>query len=166
MERGFESNASNEVCDLKILGLVFSLSLTLCAATQTPSSFSPQTNCSYDLSAVTQAFTNTLAQNGIANGLQLILKDGQKLHEQFAGNYQPNTLCAIASASKWLSTAVILSLMDDGLLSLDDPAAEFFPQLYTGQNGTITFRQMFSHTPGLPGDESSGVLTHDDINLQ
>lgn len=129
-------------------------------------SFPPQTNCLYDLGAVTQAFTNTLAQNGIANGSLLILKDGQKLHEQFAGNYHPNTLRGIASASKWLSAVVIASLVDDGLLSLDDPASRFFPQYYTGPKGTITIRQMFSHTSGLPGDESSDALTSDTITLQ
>ena len=62
--------------------------------------FPPQTNCLYDLSAVTQAFTNTLAQAGIANGSLLILKDGQKLHELYAGIYGPTTLRLIASASK------------------------------------------------------------------
>lgn len=137
---------------------------SLCA--QSVLSFPPQTNCIYDLSAVTQAFTNTLAQNGIANGSLLVLKDGRKLHELYSGTYQPSTLRVIASASKWLSAVVIMSLVDDGLLSLDDPASKFFPQQYTGQKGTITIRQMFSHTSGLPGDETSDVLTRDDITLQ
>jgi CubicO group peptidase (beta-lactamase class C family) len=128
--------------------------------------FPPQTNCVYDLSAVTQAFTSTLAQNGIANGSLLVLKDGQKLHELYSGTYQPNTLRLIASASKWLSAVVIMSLVDDGVLSLDDPASKFFPQYYTGQKGTITIRQMFSHTSGLPGDETSDALTSDTITLQ
>ncbi len=129
-------------------------------------SFPLQTNCLYDLSAVTQAFTNTLAQNGIANGSLLLLKDGQKLHEIYSGTYQPNTLRVIASASKWLSAVVIMSLVDDGVLSLDDPASKFFPTYYPGQKGTITIRQMFSHTSGLPGDETSDALTSDTITLQ
>jgi serine-type D-Ala-D-Ala carboxypeptidase/endopeptidase len=133
---------------------------------QSSLAFPPQTNCIYDLSAVTQAFTNTLVQNGIANGSLLVLKDGQKLHELYSGTFNPNTLRVIASASKWLSAVVILSLVDDGVLSLDDPASKFFPQDYTGQKGTITIRQMFSHTSGLPGDETSDALTSDTITLQ
>lgn len=152
--------------NVKIWGLVFCLSLTLRVSAQTLPTFLPQTNCVYDLQAITQAFTNTLAQNGIANGSLLVLKDGKKLHELYAGNYQPNTLRAIASASKWLSAVVIMSLVDDGLLSLDDPVSKFFPTYYTGQKGTITIRQMFSHTSGLPGDESSDALTSDTITLQ
>ena len=136
------------------------------APAQSSFSFPPQTNCLYDLSAVTQAFTNTLATAGIANGSLLLLKDGQKLHELYAGNYSPNTLRLIASSSKWPSAVVIMSLVDDGLLSLDDTAARFFPAQYTGQKGAITLRQMFSHTSGLPGDETSPVLTSDTITLQ
>lgn len=142
------------------------LSLACHAAAQSSLSFPPQTNCIYDFSAVTQAFTNTLAQNGIANGSLLVLKDGQKLHELYAGTYQPNTLRPLASASKWLSAVVIMSLVDDGVLSLDDPVSLYFPTYYTGQKGTMTIRQMFSHTSGLPGTHEDWVLNSDDITLQ
>ena len=149
-------------------GLVLLLSLVGLTAgrAQSSLSFPPQTNCIYDLSAVTQAFTNTLATAGIANGSLLLLKDGQKLHELYSGTFNPNTLRLVASASKWLSAIVIMSLVDDGVLSLDDPASKFFPTYYTGQKGTITIRQMFSHTSGLPGDETSDALTSDTITLQ
>lgn len=152
--------------NLRIWGLLFSLSLNLRASAQTPLIFSPQTNCLYDLSAVTQAFTNTLASAGIANGSLLVLKDGQKLHEVYSGTFNSNTLRPLASASKWLSAVVIMSLVDDGLLSLDDPASKFFPTSYTGEKGTMTIRQMFSHTSGLPGTHEDWVLNSDDITLQ
>jgi len=145
-----------------LLVLLLGSAPLLVAHAQT-SSFPPQTNCVYDLSAVTQAFTNTLANAGIANGSLLILKDGQKLHELYAGNYNPNTLRLIASSSKWLSAIVIMSLVDEGLMSLDDPVSHYFPQYYTGLKGTITIRQMFSHTSGLPGEENSDVLSANNI---
>lgn len=148
-----------------LVGLVC-LSGGLAGRAQSTLSFPPQTNCTYDLSAVTQAFTDTLATNGIANGSLLVLDHGQKLHELYAGVYQPNTVRLLASASKWLSAVVIMSLVDDGLLSLDDPASRFFPLEYSGLKGTITIRQMFSHTSGLPGDETSDALTSDTITLQ
>jgi CubicO group peptidase (beta-lactamase class C family) len=136
------------------------------ARAQSSLSFPPQTNCIYDLSTVTQAFTNTLAQAGIANGSLLVLKDGQKLHELYSGTFNPNTLRPLASASKWLSAVVIMSLVDDGLMSLDDPASLYFPAHYSGQKGTMTIRQMFSHTSGLPGTHEDWVLSADDITLQ
>lgn len=148
-----------------LLALLLGSALAGSARGQTLS-FPPQTNCIYDLGAVTQAFTTTLAGAGIANGSLLLLKDGQKLHELYAGNFNPNTLRLIASSTKWLSAVVILSLVDDGLMGLDDTAAKFFPAHYTGQKGTITLRQMLSHTSGLPGDETSDVLSSDAITLQ
>ena len=148
-----------------LLDLLLSVALGSSVRAQTWS-VPPQTNCSYDLSSVTQSFSNTLAQANIANGSLLILKDGQKLHELYSGNYAPNTLRLIASSTKWLSAVVIMSLVDDGRLSLDDPASKFFPLQYTGPKGTITIRQMFSHTSGLPGEENNAVLSNDAITLQ
>jgi serine-type D-Ala-D-Ala carboxypeptidase/endopeptidase len=135
------------------------------ARAQTTLSFPPHTNCVYDLIPVTRAFTNTLNRAGIVNGSLLILNDGQKLHELYAGNFNPGTLRLIASSSKWLSAVVIMSLVDDGLMSLDDPVSRYFPQDYTGVKGTITLRQMFSHTSGLPGEETADVLSNDSITL-
>lgn len=152
-------------CHQLLRALLLGAALGSVAPAQTLS-FPPQSDCVYDFSGVTQAFTNTLAQAGIANGSLLILKNGQKLHELYSGNYNPNTLRLIASSTKWLSAVVIMSLVDDGLLSLDDPASKFFPLQYTGQKGTITIRQMFSHTSGLPGEETNDVLSNDNITLQ
>jgi hypothetical protein len=96
----------------KIIALLPGCVLAWSACAQTLS-FPPLTNCVYDLNHVTQAFSNTLAQAGIANGSLLILKDGQKLHELYAGTYQPDTLRLIASSTKWLSAVIIMSLVDN-----------------------------------------------------
>ena len=128
--------------------------------------FPPLTNCVYDLTSVRQAFSSTLAQAHISNGSLLVLKEGQKLFEQYAGVFNASTPRPIASGTKWLSAVVIMSLVDDGLMSLDDPVSKFFPQSYTGLKGTMTVRQMFSHTSGLPGGLDYPVLNDDSITLQ
>lgn len=66
-----------------------------------------------------------------------------------------DTVIPIASATKWLSAAVIMALVDEGVLSLDDKAKDYLPN-YTGKKGEMTVRQMFCHTSGLPGS-SSGI---------
>ena len=128
--------------------------------------FPPQTNCVYDLTGLTQTFTDTLAQAGIANGSLLILKNGQKLHEQYAGTYSATTVRPIASGTKWLGAVLIMSLVDDGLMNLDDPVSKYLAQYYTGLKGAMTIRQMFSHTSGLPGGLDYLVLNDDTITLQ
>ncbi len=65
----------------------------------------------------------------------------------------------IASTSKAFTAATILILMEDGMLTLDQPVGELLPPQYTtgllvikGHDYTpeITVRQILSHTSGLP----------------
>ncbi len=78
---------------------------------------------------------------------------GTNLHETFLGTYHPNTFVPLASATKAVSAAVILSLVDDGTLSLDDTVADFMPEYAGTERGSITVRQAFSQTSGLWNSE-------------
>lgn len=51
-----------------------------------------------------------------------IAKGNQVLYKKCFGSYTPDTEVYIASAGKWLASAVILAVVDEGKLSLDDPA--------------------------------------------
>ena len=42
------------------------------------------------------------------------------------GDFDLDTVVSIASASKWLTSATIMTLLDDGLMSLDDTPADYF----------------------------------------
>jgi len=77
----------------------------------------------------------------------LIAKENQVIYERCIGAYTPDTVVFIASSGKWLAAATIMSLVDEGKLSLDDPASKWIPQL-KGEQGRSTLRQMLSHTSG------------------
>ena len=55
----------------------------------------------------------------------------------------------IASASKWLTSATVMTFVDEGKLRLDDPVASYLPA-FDGAKADITVRQLLSHTTGLP----------------
>ncbi len=78
---------------------------------------------------------------------------GTNLHRRFFGTYTEATFVPLASASKAVGAAVIMSLVDDGTLSLDDAVAAYLPQYAGTPNGAITLRQAFSQTTGLYNDE-------------
>jgi CubicO group peptidase (beta-lactamase class C family) len=78
----------------------------------------------------------------------LLVQDGRVIYSKRFGSYSVDRVVPIASASKWLSGAVIMSLVADGRLSLDDRVGKFFPDL-TGKKAEITIRQLFSHTSGI-----------------
>lgn len=70
-----------------------------------------------------------------------------------AGTFTLATVVPIASATKTLSAAVLMSLVDDGLLSLDDTVGQYLPEWDIGARAAITLRMCFSHTSGLPADD-------------
>jgi CubicO group peptidase (beta-lactamase class C family) len=79
----------------------------------------------------------------------LLVMDGETIYDRSFGGRDPSTPVRIASATKWLTGAVVLTLVDSGALRLDDPAARYLPGL-TGEASPITIRHLLSHTSGLP----------------
>src|SRR5262249_41957723 len=57
-------------------------------------------------------------------------------------------LFAIGSNTKTFTAALVLQLVDRGLLSLDAPLSSLLPQ-HTNVNPRITVRQLLDHTSGL-----------------
>ncbi len=90
-------------------------------------------------------------------GLALaIVKDGQVVYEQCYGlaNVETgtpvtrDTAFEIASITKGFTAQGILMLRADGLLSLEDPLARFYPGLRPDWEG-ITLRHLLTHTSGV-----------------
>ncbi len=101
----------------------------------------------------------SIAQDAVTSlnlpGASLQVKQhGQSLFQQTYGNYDLQRTVAIASATKWLSAAVLMSLVDDDLVSLDDKVGTYIPS-FIGSKANITLRQCFSHTSGLAEDDPS-----------
>lgn len=78
----------------------------------------------------------------------LVVVDGTTERDRGYGDYDRDTVIPIASASKWLTAATMLTLVDDGLVSLDDTVAQHLPE-FDGVTGTATIRQLLSHTSGI-----------------
>jgi CubicO group peptidase (beta-lactamase class C family) len=105
---------------------------------------------SYNFSAVGDAIENAVQTMPLPGASMMIVKDGELVYERYFGSYNAGTLVFIASATKWQSAATFMTLVDDGLIDLDDTVSEYLPE-WTGEMGTITMRQLWSHTSGLPG---------------
>ncbi|MBK8978087.1 MAG: beta-lactamase family protein [Planctomycetes bacterium] len=116
----------------------------------------------HDFTAIDAEMQRVVATAAPAGACLSIARQGTLLFERCYGGYAVDTQVPIASATKWLSGAVIMALVDDGLLDLDAPVATWLPE-FTGLKGTLTTRQMFSHTSGLPG--SDPVISDDNITL-
>jgi D-alanyl-D-alanine carboxypeptidase len=57
-------------------------------------------------------------------------------------------LFAIGSVTKNFVATLVLSLAEEGVLSLDDPVSKWLPT-YDHIDGNITIRQLLNHTSGV-----------------
>ncbi len=98
-------------------------------------------------------------------GLLLMDFDGRVLHERYWGTNNRATVVPIASATKWLSGAVIADLIADGLLSLDTRVGDVLPEFNAIDDGRadMTVSQLFSHTAGTIS--LSPEVNRDDVSL-
>jgi CubicO group peptidase (beta-lactamase class C family) len=98
----------------------------------------------------------------------VVVRDGELVHaagfgERSLGGPPPDerTVFRIASMSKSFTASAILLLRDAGALALDDPAAQYVPELSGWVNGaadagTLTIRQLLTMTAGFPTDDPWG----------
>jgi CubicO group peptidase (beta-lactamase class C family) len=85
----------------------------------------------------------------------LVVHDRTTLHRQTFQGLRGTTRLPVASASKWLTAATVMTLVDQGRLGLDDPVARYLPS-FRGAKGTITVRSLLAHTSGLPDLDCQG----------
>ena len=62
----------------------------------------------------------------------------------------PDTLFSMFSASKIVSGMVLHSIVEQGLLSLDDRVVEYLPELASHGKEAIRIRHLLNHTAGIP----------------
>ncbi|GIX37214.1 MAG: hypothetical protein KatS3mg127_2133 [Silanimonas sp.] len=106
-----------------------------------------------DLTAVDQRMQALVAQYRLEGASLWVSQDGTTVFERHYGAYEPETRVPIASASKWVSALVLARLVEKGLLRWDSTVGEHWPDAAPDKRG-ITLAQLFSHTSGLPGEES------------
>jgi len=130
--------------------------------------------------ASAQANKKNVKELGTANFSQLdelVQKNGKLLggnlvamvwtdtlvYKRELGDFDSKTLAPMASASKWLTAALVLKFVDEGKISLDDKVSSYLPifELY-GKN-YITIRHCLSHFTGIQS-EGGGVFSKKKFN--
>ncbi|MGE6760042.1 serine hydrolase domain-containing protein [Corallococcus interemptor] len=63
---------------------------------------------------------------------------------------QRNSRFFVGSVSKWLTSIVVLRLVDEGKLALDEPILTYLPDYRADTGKQLTLRHLISHGSGLP----------------
>jgi len=79
----------------------------------------------------------------------LIWKDGKIIYQKQIGNMGVDKIIPIASCSKWLSAALVMSFVDEKKLSLEDTIGKFLPIFTHYGKGNIKIKNCLSHTTGI-----------------
>ncbi|MCB1230081.1 MAG: beta-lactamase family protein [Verrucomicrobiae bacterium] len=116
------------------------------------------------LAGIVPAMEAQIAAGHTAGAVTLVMKDGKIVHHAatgFADREQEvpmtkDALFWIASMTKSMSVTTIMTLVDEGKLSLDEPAATWMPAIGemkmadgSSPEQPVTLRLLMSHTSGL-----------------
>jgi CubicO group peptidase (beta-lactamase class C family) len=93
--------------------------------------------------------------DGRVRGASLLVRQqtsaGARLFSRNTGTATgPEPVFLLASITKPMTAAAVMTLVDAGELSLDDTVTKFFPQFKGEGRETITLRHCLTHTGGLP----------------
>ena len=102
----------------------------------------------YDFSAATQLLEANVSSYEGGVFVQ-VFQDDREIFTFQSGGVTAETRLRMASASKWLSSAVILRLAEAGRLALDDRIGDTLPVFDLFGKGDVTLRQCFAMKSGL-----------------
>jgi CubicO group peptidase (beta-lactamase class C family) len=108
----------------------------------------------YSLAQVDSALVERFLKNNkddLGKQFSLVVaKGGKILYVKNSGEeFNLNTQAPIAHISKWLTSAMIMSLVDEGKINLDDRISRYIPIFEKYRKSYITLRQCLTHQTGL-----------------
>jgi CubicO group peptidase (beta-lactamase class C family) len=123
-------------------------------------SFSGPTGPAPNFSAVDKAVRHGI-QRGVYPGAVVVIGTHDRiLHSAHFGHYTWNptsprpradsTLWDLASLTKVIAAGAALRMVDQGVLDLDAPVAQYVPEFSGGERDSVTVKMLLLHTSGLP----------------
>ncbi|WP_206028455.1 serine hydrolase domain-containing protein [Thalassoroseus pseudoceratinae] len=91
------------------------------------------------------------AVNGEVESSAVYVQHGDRVFSRVYGN-APNTdaMFLLASISKTIAIAAVMTLFDEGRFELDEPVQKYLPKFRGAGREKITVRQLMTHVSGLP----------------
>jgi CubicO group peptidase (beta-lactamase class C family) len=164
-----------------LLTLALCLAPAVCLAQAKPVSPRPSAFAPDRLARIDRFLQQYVDSGQIGGAVALVLRDGRVVYQRAVGwidqesgrRMTPDALFRIASQSKALTSVVILSLMEEGKLSVNDPVSRFIPAFAHTTVATrsdtglitkpaarqITIRDLLTHTAGISYGTDASVAS-------
>lgn len=116
-------------------------------------------SCDSRFSAVRDAFRDNFRLRNELGAALCIYVDGHRIVDLWGGHqdgerhrkWQHDTLVNIYSVGKGITSMFVLAQVERGLLSLDRPLREAWPEITQAGKERLTLRMLLAHRAGLPG---------------
>ena len=126
-------------------------------------------HCDPRFAGVRSAFEANFAEHGELGAACTVLVGGEVVVDLWGGwadpgrtrPWQADTLCNAYSVGKAVVATLLLQLVDDGLVSLDEPVAASWPAFGAAGKSGATVRHALSHRAGVPAIRER--LTNEDL---
>jgi CubicO group peptidase (beta-lactamase class C family) len=89
--------------------------------------------------------------DGTLHGASICVRHGtSEFARGFGAAKDADAILLLASITKTMTAAALMTLFDQGKFRLEDPVAKFIPEFAEGPRGRITISQVLTHVSGLP----------------
>lgn len=82
----------------------------------------------------------------------LVYSDGKIVYQKLMGEFNAKTQAPIANAGNWLTAALVMTFVDQGKLSLDDPVSKYLPAFEKYMKNYVTIRHCLANTTGIENE--------------
>ena len=117
--------------------------------------------CSDTLAAVKDAFAANFIDSGDVGASVAVVMDDEVVIDLWGGHqdverttpWREDTIINVFSTTKTMSCLSLLTLASRGLVDVDAPVADYWPEFAQSGKANVLVRHLLSHTAGLPGWE-------------
>lgn len=125
--------------------------------------------CDERFASVRAAFAANFDERGEVGAAVCVMVQGEPVVDLVGGwaddartrRWQPDTMVNVYSVGKAVIALLVLQLVDEGVLSLDQPIADVWPEFAAHGKGAATIRHALCHQAGVPAIRDR--LTDDDL---
>lgn len=117
---------------------------TAATTTSIPKVFAPGTFDPTD-----RSLEQRVSSAGLSGGMiRIVAADGTVIHEHGVGDVSSSTPLSVASSTKWLTAATLMTFVDQGVIGLDENISRWLPE-FGGSNPPVRVRQLLDQTSGV-----------------
>jgi CubicO group peptidase (beta-lactamase class C family) len=104
----------------------------------------------HQLDVAADVLEKSTASGQVEAASLFVRQGGEVFARSFGAAKNDEAIFLLASISKPITVAAVMTLVEKGLIRLDDPVHKFIPEFTGKGRDRVTMRQLFTHNSGLP----------------